>query len=132
MHILNQIFSDPQDIDDFFEYVKSPEKIFTLRVNTTKISQESLIDLIFTHNLEVKIRKGPFYNNLIMDIEGPFDIPVHSKKILIDRYAAESVMKGADLFFPGVKHPEGKVKKEDFVSLVNLNDGMVVAEAISQ
>ncbi len=130
--VLKPIFTDSNVIDEFFNYVKQPERIFTLRVNPAKISSDELLELIRSHNSEVEIRKGLLPNTLIMNIEGPFELKEHPKRILVDRYAAESIMKGADLFFPGVKHPEGKVKKGDLVSLVNLNDGMIVGEGISQ
>ncbi len=130
--ILEPIFTDSHEIDDFFNCVKQPERIFTLRVNPTKISTDTLLQLIQSQNPEVDIRKGPLKNTLIMNIEGPFELKEHPKRIFVDRYAAESIMKGADLFFPGVKHPEGKVKKNDLVSLVNLGDGKIVGEGISQ
>lgn len=131
-HVLSKIFSTQAEINEFFDNVKKPEMIFTLRVNTIKISRDSLIELIRKNNPEVEITEGPFYNTIIMNITGPFEVHSHSKRIMIDRYAAEAVMVGADLFFPGVKFPEGKVKKGDMVSLVSLDTKTIVAEAISQ
>ncbi|MFQ5998961.1 MAG: PUA domain-containing protein, partial [Candidatus Bathyarchaeia archaeon] len=51
-------------------------------------------------------------------VEGPHHIPFFSKKVVVDRFTAESVLLGAHVYSPGIKNCQG-INKNDKVTVVD-------------
>ncbi|MHA1821448.1 MAG: PUA domain-containing protein [Promethearchaeota archaeon] len=65
------------------------------------------------------IKLDPIIPNVIyLPILGPNNIELHEKKITIDRFAAESVMIGADLYIPGFNKTTYVFSKGDLLSIL--------------
>ncbi|MDI9619845.1 MAG: RsmB/NOP family class I SAM-dependent RNA methyltransferase [Candidatus Nezhaarchaeota archaeon] len=49
---------------------------------------------------------------------GPFEIPETPKKVVVDKFTAESVMVGADVYVPGIKNID-RVREGDLVNVLD-------------
>jgi 16S rRNA (cytosine967-C5)-methyltransferase len=87
--------------------MKEPQKWYSIRLNLTKfhedVNSQHIIQEIneFANNYTNGIIDSHIPNLYFLGIKGPFPFHTHEKKILIDRFAAESVMIGANLYMPG-------------------------------
>lgn len=121
-------YFDYARLESILASLKSPSKYYSFRVNTLKISSEALLQSLREKGFQVyfhpKIEEA-----LLVEVEGPFDIPLLSKVVVVDKFAAESVMQGAQLYAPGVLSAHG-VFEGDEVSIVD-ERGRVVAIGVA-
>lgn len=94
-----------------------PPKRFFIRVNLLRTTPEKVQALLSKIGL-----KSDLYpvipEALHLPIEGPFEIEGQGKKIRTDKFAAEAVHTGADLYAPGVLQTE-KIQRGDPVSIID-------------
>ena len=77
-----------------------PRRLY-LRVNTTIVSRDQLLDLLRSKGIDV--HPDPYIDEAIyILLAGPYRIEVLDKKIIVNRHAAESIMMGANTYAPGV------------------------------
>ncbi len=109
-------FIEWSELVELFSAVKRPCRKYFVRVNTALISVGELVDLLRSRGFEVY--RHEFIEEAIwFPVEGPFELPVADKVVVADKYAAESVYQGADLYAPGVVKANG-VKRGDEVLVV--------------
>ncbi len=97
--------------------LKTPSKNFTIRVNTLKITTKNLLDKL--KKLSIDVKKHEIIPDAIMvPWKGPFKIPILEKQIVIDKFAAESVVCGSDLYIPGIRS-FNKFREGDTVTILN-------------
>ncbi|MEM1538735.1 MAG: RsmB/NOP family class I SAM-dependent RNA methyltransferase [Candidatus Nezhaarchaeales archaeon] len=114
------------------EIVKSlgrPCRRYTLRVNTLRVKPEALIGRLQSRGLTAYEHEA-LEESIYFLTEGPFTLPEAKKVVVADKYAAESVMQGAQLYAPGVLLATG-VGKGDEV-LVSDRYGHRVAFGVAQ
>ena len=79
-----------------------PSKKMYIRVNTCLISRDELIERLVLKGLNAK--PEPMVEEAIyIELEGPYEVPLHGKKVYVDKYAAESIAIGANLYAPGIQ-----------------------------
>jgi 16S rRNA C967 or C1407 C5-methylase (RsmB/RsmF family) len=61
------------------------------------------------------------HNMLFLSVEGPFFLEKHSREIIVDKFAAESIMTGANLYIPGFVKPLPKFQKGENFSIYGPN-----------
>ncbi len=84
------------------ESLKTPSEIYTIRTNTLKISPKKLIKNL--ENLGIKAKQHKIVPEaIILPRKGPNEIPILKKKVIIDKFASESVLCGSDLYIPGIQ-----------------------------
>ncbi len=109
--------------------IKTPPRRYYVRVNTLKISRDELIERLRAKNLEVypdeRIEEAIWF-----PVKGPNKLPDAKKFVVADKFAAESVYIGANLYAPGVVKADG-VRKGDEV-LVLAPTGEPVAYGIAE
>ncbi|MFX0132846.1 MAG: hypothetical protein ACFFDN_04300, partial [Candidatus Hodarchaeota archaeon] len=79
--------------------LKSPSEIYTIRTNTLKILTKNLIEKLKNTGIKAKQHKA-VPEAVILPRKGPFKIPILEKKVIIDKFASESVLCGSDLYIP--------------------------------
>ncbi len=114
--LLLQYF-DEKRLSSIIASLGRPPKYYSFRVNTMKISPEQLIHDLGLRGIYVK-QHSMLEEAMLIKVEGPFDIPVVPKKVVVDKFAAESVMLGAQLYAPGIIRAE-RVKLGDKVTIVD-------------
>lgn len=115
-------------LDAILASLKSPSRYYSFRVNTLKISCERLLSLLRERGFEVCLHPK-IEEAFLIEVEGPFDVPLLDKVVVVDKFAAESVMQGAQLYAPGVLSADG-VFEGDEVSVVDV-EGRVVAVGVA-
>lgn len=115
-------------LESILTSLKSPSKYYSFRVNTLKIHSERLLQILRERGLQVCLHPK-LEEALLVEVEGPFDIPLLDKVVVVDKFAAESVMQGAQLYAPGVLSARG-VWEGDEVSVVD-EEGRVVAVGVA-
>jgi len=79
----------------------TPGKYFYLRVNTLKAKPAQIIDQL--HRSGYKAYGHPDLPEAIrIPIEGPLPIPNYPQTVEVDKFTAEAVLLGADVYAPGV------------------------------
>lgn len=88
--------------DNLVKKLKTPPKRLYLRVNTYRISVEELIESLEKRGL--KPHRDRYVEEAIyFEVDGPYKVDALPKFIYVDRFAAESIMIGANLYRPGVR-----------------------------
>lgn len=83
------------------------------------------------HDMHVGAELHPILEEVIdLPVDGPFEIPEYEKKVVVDKFTAESLMQGADLFAPGVLRT-AKVRIGDKVTIF-AKSGEIVAAGMAK
>jgi len=110
------------------ESLSYPSSRYYIRVNTLKTTVDYVIDELRKIGLEV-FRSSFLPEALATPIRGPFRINIYAKKVVVDKFTAESVMLGADVYSPGVIRAKN-IDEGDLVTVVAPN-GRPVAEGVA-
>ena len=118
---LHEVYGD--DLERVLQSIKKPSDRFFSRVNTLKISTQELIDSFISKGVDVS-RFDLIDEAVFTPIKGPFEFSEVDKKIVVDKYAAESVLQGSHIYAPGIVKCS-KLRKGDMVTIVD-RQGQVV------
>ncbi|ARM76455.1 RsmB/NOP family class I SAM-dependent RNA methyltransferase [Acidianus manzaensis] len=110
-----------ENLDKFLDSIKKPNSRFYLRVNTLK----SNVDDILKKFPEFK-KDEDFPEAIYTEVKGPYELEEFDTKVIVDKRTAESVMMGANAYFPGIKRILGNGSK---VSIISEN-GILVGNGI--
>jgi len=117
------------DMERVVQALKTPGKRYYFRVNTIMTSPDGLVERFERRGLSVK--KHPAIEEAVyLDIEGPFEIPIHKQKIVVDKFTAESVLQGAHVYAPGIVKCQ-KIRRDQKVTVVD-DQGQPVASGITR
>jgi len=106
-----------------------PGKRYYVRVNTLLCEPGEVMERLRERGLRV-FRDEVVKEALYFPVKGPNKIPEVEKVVVADKYAAESVLQGADLYAPGVLKAEG-VRRGDEVNVVSPN-GTIVGYGLAE
>jgi len=112
---LTEYFND-REIDSIFISIRKPTSRYYVRVNTLLVDPYELYRKLKDRGYKVHLDEH-IPEALWFEVEGPFKIPSCRKIVVADKYAAESVYVGANLYAPGVVKAKG-VKKGDEVTII--------------
>ncbi|QEE16552.2 RsmB/NOP family class I SAM-dependent RNA methyltransferase [Promethearchaeum syntrophicum] len=116
-HIHNTI-TNLDELKEILESITIPPQFYFLRVNLNKISMKDLLKELNLEFPETISEQGPLENTLKIPFIENQTIPMLSKQIYTDKYAAESIMLGADLFVPGFCGTSDKFDKGEEISIL--------------
>jgi 16S rRNA (cytosine967-C5)-methyltransferase len=97
-------------LTEILESISNPGHWFYFRVNLSKICPNDLMIKLspelnsFYAISESNIEQTSLPNAVRIPVIGPNELPVSDLSVYCDKFAAEAIMVGADLFIPGVKH----------------------------
>ncbi|MFP3314927.1 MAG: RsmB/NOP family class I SAM-dependent RNA methyltransferase [Caldivirga sp.] len=121
-------YMDDGEIGAYFENVRKPPRRYYIRVNTLKISSDELSKRFRDKGL-VAYRDEVLEEALWFPTEGPNRVESSAKYIVADKYAAESVYLGSNLYGPGVLYMPSNINAGDEVNVISPN-GEIVALGI--
>ena len=110
--------------------LRAPPNRYYLRVNTLKISKQGLLDLFKHKGFEVH-EDELLPDAIYLKVEGPFEVPKGGKVVVADKFAAESVYIGSNLYCPGVRRADPSISVGDEVVILSPR-GEVVAWGIAE
>ncbi len=125
---LRRVYGD--DVDRFLEAISLPGKRLYVRVNTLKVSADELIDRLRARGLKA-FPDEELPEAVYFPVEGPNEVEELELRVYVDKYAAESVYIGSNLYAPGVVDCDARIKRGDEVSIVGPG-GFVVANGIAE
>ena len=67
---------------------------------------------------------------LWVPIEGPFEVPARPKKVMVDKFTAESVLQGANVYAPGIARCN-RIRIGDSVNIID-DEGETLASGIAR
>jgi predicted RNA-binding protein (TIGR00451 family) len=118
---LHEVYGE--DLERVLQSIKKPSDRFFSRVNTLKLSTQELIDSFVSKGVDVS-RFDLIDEAVFTPIKGPFEFSEVEKKIVVDKFAAESVLQGSHIYAPGTVNCS-KLRKGDMVTIVDRH-GQVV------
>jgi len=99
--------------------IARPPSRYYLRVNTLKTTRSALVEKLKRYGI-------PIFPDEVLDdaiyikIDNtPRNVPVSEYIVVADKYAAESVLVGANLYIPGVVKFDKDIKRGDYVTIVD-------------
>ncbi|HIQ03604.1 MAG TPA: RsmB/NOP family class I SAM-dependent RNA methyltransferase [Desulfurococcales archaeon] len=117
------------EVREFLQAIMHPGEYFTIRVNSMLTSTDYVVK--YFENLGYSVKVHPRFDEVVLvRTEGPFYVPIESKIIVADKYAAESVYQGANLYIPGIISINFHIRKGDYVT-INAPNGFSVGWGIS-
>jgi len=112
-------------LENVVNALKRPPERYFVRVNTLRTTAEDLAKRFLQKGWEAK-RDETLEEALYFEISDPVEVPHFNKRIIVDKFAAESVLLGANVYAPGIKKCSG-VRKGDLVSVQDHQDQVVGA-----
>ncbi|MEM2137134.1 MAG: PUA domain-containing protein [Candidatus Methanomethylicia archaeon] len=121
-------FWDVSRLESIISSLRHPPKYYSIRINTLKTTIEEVYTSL--EKAGINLCYHPFIDEaLLIEVKGPHQIKVTNKIVVANKYAAESVYIGADLYSRGIKSAKN-VKKGDFVTIMDEN-GNPIANGIA-
>ncbi|MFX1295907.1 MAG: PUA domain-containing protein, partial [Promethearchaeota archaeon] len=118
-----------QRTENIIQALKKPCKKYAIRVNTLKTTSRNILYLL--NEMNIKAELNPILEEIIyLPVLGPFPVPEYPKKIVADKFAAESLIQGADLFAPGVLKAS-KIRVGNKITIID-RSGKIVASGIAE
>jgi predicted RNA-binding protein (TIGR00451 family) len=114
--------------DDVLEALARPVSTYYVRCNTLLASARELKDRLV--NLGFKVNQNLVIPEALgIRVEGPFEVPLTGRTIVVDKHTAESSLQGANVYAPGILNC-GSMRPGDAVTIVSeLNE--VIASGIA-
>lgn len=115
--------------EKIIEALKRPCAKYTIRINLLKTTARIVQKMLFDLNIQAELH--PTLEEVVyLPVQGPNSISVYEKVIVVDKFAAESLLQGADLFAPGVVKTS-KIRVGDQVTIID-KSGAIIAAGIAQ
>lgn len=104
-------------VESGLQAVKRPSGHYSIRVNIIKTEPEDIIVSFEKKGLEIE-QHPDIHEVLFVKVNGPFKIPEIKKRVVADKFSAESVLQGAHLYAPGIVKCTG-LRKGNIVTVVD-------------
>ncbi|MBS7644656.1 MAG: RsmB/NOP family class I SAM-dependent RNA methyltransferase [Candidatus Bathyarchaeia archaeon] len=88
-----------------------------------KASSEAVAESLGSRGVKVN-PYPPLEEALYINVEGPFEIGLLEKKVMVDKFTAESVLQGAHVYAPGIIKCRG-LRRGDRVTILDDRNGAV-------
>ncbi|MCO6040453.1 RsmB/NOP family class I SAM-dependent RNA methyltransferase [Thermococcus alcaliphilus] len=130
MYYYNLFGSEAEEI---MKKLREPVEKYYIRVNTLKISRQKLMEELRKEGLKPK--RSPYLEEgIYFEREGPNfsdDYEPKLPKVVANKFAAESVYQGAQLYAPGVLKADKGIKEGDEVQIMDPK-GLLVGIGIAR
>ena len=105
------------ELPDVLAALCRPGGRYYLRVNTLKASPGEVLDRLRERGLDAR-PDGRLPEAIYLPVKGPNRLPEAEKKVIVDKFTAESAMMGSHVYAPGVRQMPG-VRPGDEVLVVS-------------
>ncbi|MHA1109738.1 MAG: PUA domain-containing protein [Promethearchaeota archaeon] len=121
-----------KQVKDLISALRTPQEWFSLRINPVRMSQQTDNNIRKKLKEEFEVSTSKIIQNLyFLPVKGPFELQKHTREIIVDKFAAESIMTGANLYIPGFLRPLPKFQRGEIFSIYGPNH-IQVANGITQ
>jgi len=116
-------------LEEVLRALRSPGRRYFVRVNTLKTTPEDAKARLAKKGFQVSQHEA-IPEALWVPIQGPFEVSTHPKKVMVEKFTAESVLQGANVYGPGVVRCS-KLRVGDIVNIVD-DEGEILASGIAR
>ncbi len=117
-------FLSKDEIQELYLSLFEPRKYFSIRLNEDLNKNIRHEVKKYINSLGFEVIDDPIFNELVLvKVLGKFDIKPepHCKNVFVDKYTAEAVIQGIDVYPPGIsKHDKG-LRVGDNVNIFEIN-----------
>jgi len=117
------------ELEAVVQALKSPGKRYFVRANTLKTSAEEVRARLASKGFEIS-QHELIPEALWLPIQGPFEVPARPKKVMVDKFTAESVLQGANVYAPGIARCR-RLRIGDRVNVID-DEGETLASGIAR
>lgn len=117
------------ELETVVRALKSPGKRYFVRTNTIKTTPEAVKARLADKGFDIS-QDRLIPEALWVPIEGPFEVPTCPKKVMVDKFTAESVLQGANVYAPGIVRCN-KLRLGDVVNIID-DEGETLASGIAR
>jgi 16S rRNA (cytosine967-C5)-methyltransferase len=118
INYLYQTFPSYSTIQKILESITTAPKYYFLRLNLTKMNPVGFLAKWQQEFPDFISEVSPLDNSLKIEIKSEKNFILEKDQVYCDKFAAEAVMIGADLFMPGVTGMNGKIPTNTKVSII--------------
>ena len=120
-----------KEVEEIIEALRRPPERYYLRVNTIKSSVKEVLSCLREEGIRAK-RDEKLSEAIWMKVEGPNEIEIsgEEKEVVADKFAAESVYQGSNLYAPGVIKSK-RVNPGDEV-IIKAPNGVIVGKGVAR
>ncbi len=105
LDILREIY--PEETPAVVEALKTPGQTFSLRVNTLKASRDEVLQTLEDEGWNPRPHPS-LADVILLPVPGPYELSeAQCREVIVDKRAAEAILRGADLYAPGVQRCHG-------------------------
>jgi len=109
--------------------LRSAGKQYFVRANTLKTTPEDARSKLAKKGFDIS-QHEVIPEALWVPIQGPFEVPTRPKKVMVEKFTAESVLQGANVYAPGVVKCS-KLRVGDTVNIID-DEGEILASGIAR
>lgn len=118
-----------EDIDEVVQSLKLPGRHYYFRVNTLKTTVDQIVKRLEENGLLVN-RHPQIEEALYFEVESSKPVMTFEKKVVVDKFTAESVLQGAHVYAPGIRKCQG-LREGNNVTVID-DQGQVVGAGIAR
>jgi predicted RNA-binding protein (TIGR00451 family) len=118
-----------EDIDKVVQSLKLPGRHYYFRVNTLKTTVDKIVKRLEENGLRVN-RHPQIEEALYFEVESSKPVMTFEKKVVVDKFTAESVLQGAHVYAPGIRKCQG-LREGNNVTVID-DQGQVVGAGIAR
>ena len=111
------------ELEAVLRALPTPGERYYMRVNTLKATRGQVLDALRERGLDAR-EDEHLPEAIYLPVRGPFRLPSTDKKVVVDKFAAESAMLGAHVYVPGVRSFEGVRKGDEVLVVSELGQGV--------
>jgi len=116
-------------LEPALEALRSPCRKYYFRANTIKARPRDVLEGFRKRGFNVE-QHPDIEEALYFNVEGPLEVPEFSRKVMADKFAAEAVLQGANLYAAGVVNCS-KLRLGDEVTMVDVM-GHIVGSGVAR
>lgn len=121
VRIVGEIFGS--DADAVLAALTKPVTTYWVRCNTLQIPVQELRDRLAGLGLKL-VQNQAIPEAIGIHVEGPFEVPLVDRRIVVDKHTAESAMQGANIYAPGILSCDS-IRQGDKATVVSEFDDII-------
>lgn len=117
------------ELETVVRALRSAGKRYYVRSNALRTTPEEVIAKLSRRGFDVS-HDDVIPEALWVPVQGPFEVPTHQKKVMVEKFTAESVLQGANVYAPGVVRCR-RLRLGDTVNVID-DEGETLASGIAR
>ena len=117
------------ELETVVQALKTPGKRYFVRANMVKTTPKEVAARLIERGFDIS-QHELIPEALWVPIQGPFEVSARPKKVMVDKFTAESVLQGANVYAPGVARCKG-IRIGDSVNIID-DEGETLASGIAR